>query len=655
MAEIRSIDPGHIYELTTVGNPSISPDGTQVVFSKSRLDHDSMKARSRLVMATLPEGGQRVFSRGDSDGSPEFSPDGSQIAFIRPDKDGNRQLWLIPLDFGEAYQLTDVLGGIGDYAWSPDGLSIAFVSDTCKPEDIKNGNVEPYSRVVTSIRYRNDQDGWRGDSFYHIFVVDVATRGIRQITDGNADDIAPIWSPDGSRIAFVSDRNQDRDSSWQAGVYVFTLENEKTTRWTEGVSCFSQNPLSGALAWSPDGTRLAIVGTDDPDLGDPRQAALFIASMGGVPVKLTDGFHTPVLVNNISPNSGIRWTEQDRIILVLDHRGESYLCEVSVSDRSLKIIVGGGVQLTAITVDRSASRAVFVSTPAQSSGDLYLVDLHAGSQIQLTRFNDSYFSGHPPGPMEKFSVKRGAIEIESRLIVPPGFDQANQYPLVVDVHGGPQGRFMDSFDPRQQVLATAGYLVLAVNPRGSTSYGLSFAKSVLGDWGGEDYLDIMKALDEVCLRDYVDETRLGIHGYSYGGFMSAWAVGHTDRFRAAVVGAPVVNLVSMYGTSDIGVSFGEPQWGGQLVDAFDAFVEHSPLMYAANVETPVLLLHGESDHRCPISQSEEFFVSLKRLGKTVEFVRFPGCNHGFVRGGHPKMREEYFTRMKDWFDKYLMY
>ena len=255
--------------------------------------------------------------------------------------------------------------------------------------------------------------------------------------------------------------------------------------------------------------------------------------------------------------------------------------------------------------------------------------------------------------MEKFTHSRGGFEIESRLLFPPEFNPDSRYPLVLDIHGGPHGVFSDSFSAQQQVLATAGYLVLAVNPRGSSTYGTDFMTAVLGDWGGEDYMDIMSAVDLVCEREYVDESRLGITGYSYGGFMSSWIIGHDTRFKAAVVGAPCINLSSMYGTSDIGVRFGEVQWGGKRLDALDAFLEHSPLTYAPNVETPVLLMHGESDHRCPIEQSEQYFVTLKRLGKEVEFVRFPGSSHGFVRTGHPKLREEYLSRLLGWMNKHV--
>ena len=178
-------------------------------------------------------------------------------------------------------------------------------------------------------------------------------------------------------------------------------------------------------------------------------------------------------------------------------------------------------------------------------------------------------------------------------------------------------------------------------------------RAVLDDWGGEDYLDLMAAVDTVCQREYVDQDLLGIHGYSYGGYMASWTIGHSRRFRAAVVGAPCTNLFTMYGTSDIGISFGEPQWGWSADDSPEKLLARSPISHAAKVTTPVLLLHGEADARCPVGQSEEYFVALKRLGKTVEFVRFPDSNHPFPRTGHPRMREEYLSRTLNWFNQWL--
>ena len=255
--------------------------------------------------------------------------------------------------------------------------------------------------------------------------------------------------------------------------------------------------------------------------------------------------------------------------------------------------------------------------------------------------------------MEKFTIHRGGFEIESRVLLPPDFTDTKSYPVVLDIHGGPNGRFSDNFDPVHQVLATNGYIVLTVNPRGSSTYSPEFTKSVREDWGGEDYLDILASVDELAARPYVDEDRMAVHGSSYGGFMSSWIVGHDHRFKAAIVASMCANLHSMYGTSDLGTVLGDLNWGGVYSEARDEYLRHSPITYAPNVRTPVLLLHGEDDLRCAIEQSEQYFVALKRLGKTVEFVRFPNSTHAFRRTGHPTLILEYYRRLLDWLERYI--
>ena len=643
----ETIGPDHIYDLISITQPSVSPDGTLVAYASSRVDRKEMTAHTRIMLASSPAGQARAFTHGRSDSEPRFSPDGRWLTFVRKGGAGLKQLWIMAVDGGEARQLTDVSGGAGDHAWSPDSNRIAFVSDVDPGDSGEEGAGGPEVKVARRIRYRVDGKGWRGDAFYHLCVVDVESGETRQITDGDWDCANPVWSPDGARIAFISDRGEARDRSWYAEAYVVSADGGETVEWSKGVHGFSQGGLGGAVAWSADGSQLVVAGSDDDDLGDPRQAWLFVVEPGQAPRRLTDGSYTPVL-----PAPDLRWTADGDVIFLGEHRGEGFLCRVSATGGPLTAISGGGAEWTALSMDAKASNAVCVAVSPGSSGALCHIDLATGRSSMFPDENADYFSKHPVATMEKFSIRREGVEIESRLLLPPGMQPHTKYPVVVDIHGGPHGRFRDAFDGVHQVLATAGYAVLAVNPRGSSSYGPEFAKAVLRDWGGEDYLDIMAALDELCKRDWVDTDRLGVHGYSYGGFMSAWIIGHDTRFAAAVVGAPCINLVSMYGTSDIGVSFGEPHWGGTAVDAA-LLVEHSPLTYADNVETPVLLLHGEDDNRCPIGQSEEYLVALKRLGKEVEMVRFPGSSHGFVKAGPPKMRQEYLARTLAWFDGHL--
>ena len=641
-----AITPEIIYETTTVSDPTLSPDGARFAFVQSRVDADRDRVLSQIIMMDLEEGEPYPFTQGETDKRPRFSPDGQTLGFIRPDRDGRSQLWLAPVGGGEALPLTHEVGGAGGHAWSPDSRHIVFVSSV-DPDRPGDGDA-PLARVATRIRYRSGADVWRGNAYDQLFVVDTQTSDTRQLTTGDGDDDSPIWSPDGERIAFIADRRDDRDITLGTEAYVVPSEGGEPEEWSRGL--FRVN----AIAWSPDGGRLVAGGSDEREVDDPRQSWLFVIEPGRTPERITDGTFTPVL-----GDAEIRWTADGRIVFAGDSWGESHLCEVPEDGGALRAVAGGGVQTRAMALDEEARKAVVLSTPPDAMADLHLVDLGASVQTRMTAVNREYFDKHPPGRMEKFTMSRAGMEVESRLITPPDFDPSRKYPMVVDIHGGPAGRWMDSFDsapagsPHQHVLASAGYLVLATNPRGSSSYGPEFLKGVIKDWGGEDYRDIIAAVDEVCGRPYVDEARLGVQGYSYGGYMSAWIIAHDDRFAAAMVGAPVLNLWSWYGTGYDGVTFTETHFGGPPWETMDALVERSPLTYVDRVNTPVLLLHGEADIDAPLEQSEQYFVALKRLGKEVEFVRLPGCGHTFLNGGPPRMRVEYLTRLLDWYDRHL--
>ena len=675
--------------LTAVSDPTVAPDGSRCAYVLNWIDGDTSEGRSRIYQVGLDEGdGSGVaspppFTRGNADTHPRYSPDGAMLAFLRSDEGtpARRQVWLMPSDGGEAGQLTHLPNGVREFAWSPDSSRLAVVADVCPDDGIgKNGGdsvEEPRVREVRRIRYRHDAIGWRGDCHFHLFLVDVRTGEAAQLTDGDWDDTAPVWSPDGGRIAFISGRSESRDVTASNEVYVVEVsggDESEPALWSQGLTD------AAAVAWSPDGRRLLAAGGQGEGLMTLWQAYLYALEPGRPPRRLTDDGIRPCLgYPGIYPPLELRWTAGDddgdgRILFLADAAGQTrlYALDVPAGDGlgSLTAITDGGEMLSGIAMDAAAQRVALTGSGPTAPSDLHCVEV-GGGRRRLTAHNDGWLAEHPPATMEKFIVERDDFDVECRLYHPPGFDATQKYPLVLEIHGGPNGAFYDAFLPWHQVLAGAGYLTLAVNPRGSSTYGEEFVNAVLGDWGGDDYRDLMAALDAVCEREYVDGERLGVHGYSYGGYMTTWAIGHTQRFRAAVAGAPCIDLWSMYGTSDIATGFGEAQWANRLAGGMSIsrplvdelaqgvdslayrLLQRSPITFAPQVDTPVLLLHGEADARCPIGQSEQYFQVMKRLGKEVELARFPGCGHGFLRTGHVALRQAYLERMLGWFQRWL--
>ena len=637
------IKPEHTYDLVEVSAVEIAADGSAVVFVRQEINRETMKRESRIAMQSLASGDAVNVAKEPGDSAPRLSADGKTLAFLRSGDDDKKQVWVMPVDGGDARQVTVLPDGAKDMAWSPDGSAFVVVSRVDPDRVEEDEEKVPRTQVARRVRYRDDEGGWRGDAFSQLFLVDAVTGEAEQITDGEGDHGAPVWSPDGSRIAFVTDCVEGRDFVRGSEVHVMDKASGRSRCWSQGLS------RAESVAWSPDGKRLVVAGSHDGDVWDSRQSWLFVLEEDEAPVCLAGDVYT--VVQPLSPRC---WTSRDGILFIGDRAGESFLCRVNPDDTSLEIeVLGGGGQVcTGLSVDRAGGHVAMVMSSPVCPGDVVVMDVGAKRQRAVTAVNAGFLEAHPGARVEKLVFERGGETIQARVLFPQDFDEASSYPLVLDIHGGPNGRFSDSYDVTHQVLAGAGYIVLAVNPRGSSSYGPEFLKMVLGDWGGEDFLDLMAGVDLLCERSYVDADRLGVHGYSYGGFMSSWIVGHDHRFKAAVVGAPCINLHSMYGTSDIGVSFGENQWQGSVLENVEDLVERSPLTYVSEVQTPVLLMHGEEDYRCPIEQAEQFFVALKRQGKAVEFVRFPKSAHGFRRSGHPALHVEYLDRMLSWLERY---
>jgi dipeptidyl aminopeptidase/acylaminoacyl peptidase len=322
---------------------------------------------------------------------------------------------------------------------------------------------------------------------------------------------------------------------------------------------------------------------------------------------------------------------------------------VDVSSGRVELLATWEAIHAGLSLDEARRTVVQTRNSLAGPSELFVLDLASKEERTISDHNAALLREHPPGPWERFDVERGGLTIEAWLLKPPGFDAAGTYPLILDVHGGPQSFYGYGFDPMQQLLSSNGFLVLFCNPRGSTSYGRDFTLRVRCDWGGEDFLDLMAVLDAAVARPYVDRERLGMYGSSYGGYMVAWTVGQTSRFKAAVSRAPIFDLESTYGTSDIGHSWCEAQYGGPPHARRDWYAAHSPSTFAHQATTPTLVIHGEEDERCPIGQGEQMYVALSKAGCETEFVRYPGGSHLFFRpGGVPEHRVDFFERVLGW-------
>lgn len=637
-----------VFGMPAVGAPSVRSTDGAVAYVFTSVDADTLETSSHIELAPFEGGDRRRLTAGPRDGAPGWSPDGSRLAFRRRvDAEGSAQLWLLPSDGGEALPLTGIPGGVMDFAWSPDGRAIYCLGDV-DPSDggDDDGPERPHTREVRELYYRGDTIGWRGETRTQVFRVDAADGSYEQLTHGDFNHRSLAVSPDGERLAFISDRSPRRylRAPWGGELCVMPAAGGPVRRlvW--------ETVASGGAAWSPDGREIAFVGTADDNAW---QHYVYLAdAAGGACRRLTgDAVEPQAGFFPIGSPPPVVW-HGDRIVFAADVRGSSAIYSVDRAGdlrakRAVEEVLGG------LTASPDGRHLAFVASAADAPGEVTTLDLGGGDGAVLTSSAAEYLGGRTVGRTERFTIERGGIGIDCWLVFPPGFDESRRYPLVLEIHGGPNGFFGTGFNALHQVIAGAGNLVLSVNPRGSSTYGEAFTAAVFEDWGGEDSLDLLAALDAACERPYVDAARLGVHGYSYGGYMSSWLIGHERRFRAAAIGAPVTNLLSMYGQTDIAASFGEQQWGGLPQDHIDHYLERSPVMYVDAIETPVLLQHGDADIRVPISQSEELFTGLKRRGKTVEFVRYPDCSHLFLRVGHPSLRREYYDRVVEWFARWL--
>ncbi|MBI4493580.1 MAG: S9 family peptidase [Chloroflexi bacterium] len=654
MPSQRPIAAEDLLALRFASDPQISPDGTRVAFVLTTIDREASTYRSAVWMAPIEGGPAQIFTAGARrESSPRWSPDGRWLAFVSDRSDPRPQLHVIPAHGGEARRLATLPGGVSELAWAPDSRHLAVVSRTGL-ETEADPNKPPRFRHLTRLKHRYDGEGYFDGSRKHLFVLGLDEPEPRQLTAGDWDDVNPAWSPDGTRLAFASNRSPERDLNNVADLWVVAAAGGEPARVTR-----SRGPAA-APAWSPDGEWLAFVGQARPNDYAANWGIWLVQAGGGEAVELTAEFDRSVGSDLLTdtrdhaPSPIPTWTTDGRSLYFLaSDQGDTHLYRVDLDGPQVTRLVAGPRQIMSFSLAADGQIIAFDASEPTNPGDLWAVSADGLHERRLTEVNQHLLAEVELAEPEAFRYPSSDGELlDGWLLKPPGFQAGQRFPLVLQVHGGPHALYGNTFMHEFQLLAARGYLVLYANPRGSRGYGQTLAEAVRGAWGSQDYEDVLAAVDWALEQGYADPARLGVCGGSYGGYMANWIVGHTDRFGAAVAERSVANLFSMYGTTDI-PGFAEYEWLGPWWEQPELYRRLSPLTYAQQVRTPLLILHSEQDLRCPIEQAEQLFVALKRLGRTVEFVRFPEESHNLSRSGRPDRRLERLARIAGWFDRYL--
>ncbi|MEO6196604.1 MAG: S9 family peptidase [Dehalococcoidia bacterium] len=656
MAKTRPFTPDDLYLIRQVSDPQVSPAGDTAAYVVSWFERDSDETQSAVWIVALrgKASAPRRFTQGTKDHSPRWSPDGRYLAFVS-DRGEKNQVFVAPLEGGEARQVTSTLWGVsGAPAWSPDGASFSYAARTGDFTERKDrkGAEKNAPRVITDLRYKLDGIGFFDERRMHIFVCDVDTGAERQLTTGDYYDGEPAWSPDGKSIAFVSDRERSRHQrQFRSDAWIVPAKGGRPRRLTR-----ARGAASGPT-FSPDGKWLAFVGHEQGDEGGAKNVHLMVvpANDAAAPRSLSTSLDRPAAGWPALAGRAVNWTADSKSVMFLvSDRGTQVICQANLSARSkAHKILDGERQIEAFVLTPDGEHIVFTAVWPSSPWEMYRASIKNGRrETNLSHANDDLAGSVALANVRRLSYKaQDGLDIEAFLLYPSDYQRGERRPLAVNVHGGPH-----SFHPgarslvEYQALTAKGYVVMLPNPRGSTGYGEAFSEACVRDWGGADFGDIMKGVDILVRRGVADPDRLFIGGYSYGGFMASWAVGHTDRFRAALVGAPVSNQVSAFGTGDIPL-FDMHEIGGLPQRKAEEYALRSPITYLENCTTPVLLVHHEGDLRCPIAQSEEIFHALKVLGREVEFVRYPGGFHTYNTHA-PSQIVDRISRTIRWYDEH---
>jgi len=661
----RAITVDDAFEIHEVRDPQISDDGKWVAYTVSTASLKDDKTETRIWMAPTGGGDAIVMTAEDvSSSHPRWSPDGKYLAFLSKRNEGKAQVWLLNRMGGEAQKLTDAIQDVDDFSWSPDSKRLALILRDPSPEELAEAKTKdkekpgsedkdkkdakgkkpktPPPFVIDRYRFKSDMVGYLDHRRTHLYVIDMATKAVVQITSGDFDDEEPAWSPDGKLLAFRSNRSTpDPDRTYDTNIWVVAADNtDKGAHLTQ----VTTNPGSDvAPAWSPDGKWITYITQLDPKLFQYATHHVAVSPAGGGQAKvLTQAFDRMSRYPRFSPDGQF-------IYFVADDDGTENLCRIPATGGEITRPISGHVVVSGYTIAKSGDLAAQITSIDRPS-EIFTIASSGGTPTRITHVNDAFVAKIKMVAPEyvKFKSKDGTL-VAGYLYKPLDYVAGKKYPALLHPHGGPVGAYYGEFNHFSQLLAANGYVVLEPNPRGSSGYGQDFCKAIFADWGNKDYQDDMAMVDYAIAQGFADPDKLGVGGWSYGGISTDFIIAKSKRFKGAISGAGSAFFAALYGHDqyilDYDVELGRP-WENRAV--WDRI---SPFYKVENITTPTLFMGGDVDWNVPIIGGEQMYEAMKSLGRVeTELVVYPGEFHGFKTPSHIKDRLE---RNLSWYAHYV--
>ncbi|MBX7495963.1 S9 family peptidase [Qipengyuania sp. 6B39] len=635
-----------------VSSPDIAPDGSQVVYTVRETDVEKDKTETHIWLAQWDGSGTRQLTHraGETESNPKFSPDGRVIAFISgrdADEDGAEdtpdKLWFLPLAGGEAYALEGIDGSVSDFAFSPDGSKLALIVQDAKPRKDKAKKDRPEPIVIDRYRFKQDGVGYLDNRRERLWLYDIESGKAQRLTDGDFDEAMPVFSPDGSRVAFVSRRFADAERSPDFNLYVARIDQPgkaplQVTRYAGA----DNDPGFGSYpAWSPDGSRIAYIRTGDPKLiWYATNDLAVVPSSGGEGLVLTDA-----LDRNVS--DPIWSADGSAISFIVEDDGVQRLAAIAANGGEVRDMRSGEWVLADPSMADNGRVALRVG---RSGAPDEIYGLSGTELRQLTRHNAALADEIDMGKVERISfASKDGTKVHGFLKTPPGWRKGTRLPTALIIHGGPTAQYDVGFDMMLEVMAARGYAVVYVNPRGSTGRGQDFAAAINAAWGSVDVEDVLAAVDHVVDEGVADPDKLVIGGWSYGGMLTNYTIASDQRFKAAVSGASISNIVAGYGTDhyvyEYDIELGYP-WENR--EAWDRI--SYPFFENQRIVTPTLFMVGGADVNVPTLASEQMYQALRTRGIETQLVIYPEQSHGIRR---PSFIVDRMERWLKWYDDHV--